>query len=85
MKNNICQKSTKLQLFKDKLGILYMKTTHYHIQMYVLCTFYLTSIKKCWSTFVMVAIFESGWTDTFFKEDQSITILATLLKLAQSL
>jgi hypothetical protein len=47
MKNNICQKSTKLQLFKDKLGILYMKTTHYHIQMYVLCTFYLTSIKKC--------------------------------------
>jgi len=29
----------------------------------------------------MVAIFESGWTDTFFKEDQSITLLATLLKI----
>ena len=78
MKNNICQKSTKLQLFKDKLEIWKLLIIIYR---YVLCTFYLTSIKKCWSTFVMVAIFESGWTDTFFKEDQSITLLATLLKI----
>ena len=48
MKNNICQKSTNLQLFKDKLEIWKLLIIIYKC-MYivpVLCTFYLTSIKK---------------------------------------